>query len=58
MDKRSDMMFGESKIIWKLVLLVLIIALGLIIIYFKSKNDTEKSIDSIKSYDISEKASI
>ena len=51
-------MFGESKIIWKLVLLVLIIALGLIFIYFKSKNDTEKSIDSIKSYDISEKASI
>ena len=49
------MMFGEGKIIWKLVLLFLVIVLGLIFIYFKNKDNTEKSIDSFNYNEIYEK---
>lgn len=51
-------MFGEGKIIWKLIVLVIIIALGLLFIYFKNKNNTKKSIDSFDSYKICEEISI
>ena len=51
-------MFGESKIIWKLIVLVLVIVLGLLFIYLKNKNNTKESSDSINYSSICEETYI